>query len=86
MKFNRDGDLLFSCSKDHNPTVWYTETGERIGTYGFHKGAVWDLDANWDSTYLLTACGDCNARLFECTTGNYIARMPSKGYVCFFFF
>ena len=79
VKYNLDGDLLFTCAKDNNPTVWYADTGERIGTYGYHKGAVWDIDPSWDSQYVLTACADANARLFECTTGNYIARMPHRG-------
>jgi len=46
-----------------------------------HKGAVWDLDPSWDAKYLLTACGDGNARLFETTTGKYLVKMPHKGYV-----
>jgi len=46
---------------------------------GNHKGAVWDLDPSWDSEYLLTACADGAARLFEATTGKYIARMPHRG-------
>jgi translation initiation factor 3 subunit I len=44
LRFNRDGDLLFSCAKDHNPTVWYADNGERIGTYKGHNGAVWCCD------------------------------------------
>ena len=27
LKFNREGDLLFSCSKDNTPTVWFSDTG-----------------------------------------------------------
>jgi hypothetical protein len=46
---------------------------------GPHNGAVWDLDPSWDSKYLVTACADANARLFEATSGKYIARMPHKG-------
>ena len=34
VKYNSDGDLLFTASKDNKPTVWYAETGERLGTYG----------------------------------------------------
>lgn len=34
VKFNADGDLLFTAAKDTKPTVWYSETGERLGTYG----------------------------------------------------
>ena len=40
IKYNRDGDLIFSSSKDTKPTVWYTDTGERLGTY---KGAYSSL-------------------------------------------
>lgn len=79
VKYNADGDLLFTCSKDHNPTVWYADSGERLGTYGPHAGAVWDIDADFESKHVVTACADANARLFEVTTGKYICRMPHKG-------
>ena len=46
VKFNRDGDLLFTCGKDHKPNVWYAENGERLGTYNGHNGAVFDCDVN----------------------------------------
>jgi len=83
VKYNADGDLLFSAAKDNRPTVWYSETGERLGTYNApdHRGAVWDMDASWDSQYLITACADAQARLFEVTTGKYLAKMPHKGAV-----
>ena len=32
IKYNRDGDLLFSCSKDKTICVWYADNGERLGT------------------------------------------------------
>ncbi len=34
VKYNRDGDLLFSASKDHTPNVWYSCDGEKLGSYG----------------------------------------------------
>ena len=46
VKFNRDGDLLFTCGKDHKPNVWYSENGERLGTYSGHNGSVYDCDIN----------------------------------------
>ncbi len=49
---------------------------------GPHGGSVWDMDADFESKFVVTACGDGNARLFEATTGKYIARMPHKGYGC----
>jgi len=33
IKYNRDGDLLFSASKDKTPCVWFADNGERLGTY-----------------------------------------------------
>lgn len=79
VKYNADGDLLFTASKDQKPCVWFAETGERLGTFNQHKGAVWDLDPSWDSRYLLTACADASVRLFEATTGRYLAKMNLKG-------
>ena len=44
IKYNRDGDLLFSVAKDSTPTVWYSLNGERLGTYDGHSGALWCID------------------------------------------
>ena len=46
IKFNKEGDLLFSCSKDHVINVWYTHNGERLGTYDGHNGTVWTIDVD----------------------------------------
>ena len=50
-----------------------------IQLIGYHAGAVWDMDPDFESKYVLTACADANARMFEVTTGKYMARMPHKG-------
>ena len=42
---------------------------------------MWDIEPSWDSSHVLTACADGTARLFDTTTGEYIARMPHKGVV-----
>lgn len=44
LRYNRDGDLLISCAKDHTPTLWFADNGERLGTYRGHNGAVWCCD------------------------------------------
>lgn len=46
IKFNKEGDLLFSCSKDHVINVWFTHNGERLGTYDGHNGTVWTIDVD----------------------------------------
>ncbi len=35
--------------------VWYADTGERLGTYNGHTGAVWDVDVNCTSLTLAVA-------------------------------
>jgi len=69
IKYNREGDLLFTCSKAAFPCVWYSNSGERIGTYNGHNGAVWSLDVNYDSTVLVTASADMSAKLWDVETG-----------------
>lgn len=69
IQFNYDGDLLFTASKDHVPSVWRTENGDRLGTFNGHKGTIWDLDVNRFTTYLLTASADATCRLWDCENG-----------------
>ena len=46
IKYNREGDLLFSCAKDQQPNVWYSMNGERLGSFKGHTGAVWGIDVD----------------------------------------
>ena len=46
VKYNREGDLLLSTGKDHTPSIWYADNGQRIGTYDGHCGTVWCVDIN----------------------------------------
>lgn len=68
-KYNREGDLLFTCAKDHTPCLWYSDNGERIGTFHGHNGTVWCLDVNFDSTLLLTGSADNACKLWDVRTG-----------------
>lgn len=69
IKYNREGDLLFSASKDKKPNVWYSLNGERLGTFNGHGGSVWCIDVNWDSTRFLSGSGDNTLRLWDVETG-----------------
>jgi len=76
LKFNREGDLLFSCAKDNVINLWRSENGERIGTYGKnsqgdggHSGVVWSVDVNEDSTRLISGSGDQTIKLWDVKTG-----------------
>ncbi|KAL5716498.1 Eukaryotic translation initiation factor 3 subunit I [Ranunculus cassubicifolius] len=69
LRYNREGDLLFSCAKDHTPTVWFADNGERLGTYRGHNGAVWCCDVSRDSTRLMTGSADTTVKLWNVQTG-----------------
>lgn len=77
--FNADGDLLFTASKDLVPSVWFAETGERLGTFNGHKGSVWDLEPDRLTTRLLTGSADASARLWSCETGECLAIFEHRG-------
>jgi translation initiation factor 3 subunit I len=78
IKYNRDGDLLFSSAKDHHPNVWYALNGERLGTFEGHQGAVWSIDCNWDSTRVATGAGDNTCRIWDLESGKEIAKFETK--------
>lgn len=69
IRINRHGDLIFSTGKDGKACAWYTDNGERLGTYEGHKGALFDFDVDSDTNYCLTACSDCNFGIWRALTG-----------------
>ncbi|XP_049848382.1 uncharacterized protein LOC126314449 [Schistocerca gregaria] len=75
VKFNPEGDLLFTCGKSAKSTVcvWFTDTGELAGTYDGHCGTVWNCDVTYNSQYLATASGDNTARIWSVETGKCLA-------------
>jgi len=81
IKYSTEGDLLFSCAKDHHPNVWYSINGERLGTYDGHQGAVWCLDPKWDTTHLVTGAADNTCRLWDIETGKQISIIDTKSAV-----
>lgn len=56
-------------SQDHNPNVWYTEDGRRLGNYVGHNGAVSTCDVSRDSELLLTGSADSSAKLWDVKSG-----------------
>jgi len=76
--YNKEGDLLFSSSKDTTPSLWYADTGERVGTYRGHEGAVYGLSVTSDSRFLLTASADTTAKLWDVETGEMLFSWEHK--------
>ncbi|BES98604.1 unnamed protein product [Nesidiocoris tenuis] len=88
IKYNREGDLLFSSAKDHVPNVWYSLNGERLGSLHGHQGAVWCLDVNWESTHLMTGAADNSLKIWDISTGQVIGSITTVSTVrtCVFSF
>ena len=96
IRYNREGDLLFSAAKDQYPNVWYSINGERLGTFGrqddrdggSHSGAVWCLDVDWETRNFLSGAADNTVRLWDVDTGRMTGRIDTKSSVrtcCFAF-
>ncbi|KAL6768728.1 EIF3I [Auxenochlorella protothecoides x Auxenochlorella symbiontica] len=69
VKYNREGDLLVTCGKDKTVNLWWTEDGQRAGTFNGHTGAVWTSDISYDSTRLITGGADSAVILWDMNTG-----------------
>jgi len=69
VKYNSDGDLIFSCSKDHVVNAWWSHNGERLGTYHGHNGSVWTVDIDSTSSMLVTGAADNTMKLWNVQTG-----------------
>ncbi|QOU20221.1 hypothetical protein BRETT_004874 [Brettanomyces bruxellensis] len=72
VKFNVEGDILFSVSKDQEASVWYSSNGERIGTLNGHKGTIWSIDVDQNTDYVITASADFTGKLWKAQTGECI--------------
>ena len=51
VRYNKDGDLLFTTCRRGRINLWYSDDGERIGTYnsGAKPGAVMYVDVTCES-------------------------------------
>lgn len=88
IKYNREGDLLFSASKDNKPNVWYSLNGERLGTFNGHQGAIWCIDVDWTTTKFMSGAGDNTFKIWDCETGKEIGNVLAASSVrsCMFSF
>jgi len=70
--FNREGDLLFTASKDSKVTLWRTVDSHRMGVYSA-TGALRSISVSADSRFLATAGADEYVYVFDVKTGKILA-------------
>ncbi|PHH79401.1 hypothetical protein CDD82_2414 [Ophiocordyceps australis] len=69
IKYNLDGDIIFSVAKDQHICAWFSHNGERLGTYHGHVGAIWTVDVDPTTTMIASGAADNTIRLWDVKTG-----------------
>ncbi|CAI7923654.1 unnamed protein product [Closterium sp. NIES-54] len=73
-----DGFFLISASKDGKPMIRNGETGDWIGTFEGHKGAVWGACLDRPALLAATASADFTARIWDALTGDEKHKLEHK--------
>lgn len=78
VKFNREGDLLFSVAKDSSASIWYLSNGERLGTLEGHQGTIWSIDVDSKTFLCATGSADLTIRLWKAETGECVYKWETS--------
>eukprot|EP00055_Hartaetosiga_balthica_P003182 m.6821 g.6821 ORF g.6821 m.6821 type:complete len:309 (+) comp2656_c0_seq1:52-978(+) len=65
----RDGIFLASAGKDKTPMLRDGTTGDWIGSFIGHGGAVWSVDIDENAIVVATGSADFTAKVWDATTG-----------------
>ncbi|KAI1194626.1 WD40-repeat-containing domain protein [Nemania serpens] len=67
--------FLISACKDGNPMLRDGQTGDWIGTFIGHKGAVWQARLSPDASTAATASADFTAKIWDTHTGELLCTL-----------
>jgi len=69
VKFNQEGDLMYTSAKDSMVYCCRASDGELWGSFDGHNGAVFGFDITFDGKIMVTASADGTVRFWEALTG-----------------
>ena len=73
-----DGLFLISACHDKTAMLRNGDTGDWVGTFEGHKGAVWGAALNPPATQAITCSADFTAKIWDAITGNELYELKHK--------